>query len=326
MDQLLLGYLLGTLEDEERATVEKRLADDPRWQARLAAIDDALELLRSALPRHDPPSGLAERTCRLIFDGCDHPRRPCTLSPDVQGHSRSTTWRMFDLVAATCVAAALFLFVWPALHLVRVNAHVATCQQNLRDLGVAFVSYSDRNSGFFPQVPITGKLAVVGIYGPILAEAGLLSESRQIRCPAARSLPDGDGPGREIPTIEKLKAVPPDLVNQWASSMTRAGGYGYSLGYWENGQYHQLRNQGRSHFALAADTPPSIAPPWAFVFHGGRGRNVLFEDGRVQLLADRQWCGDDLFRNDAGWVAAGLRNGDSVIVSGATPPVVLERD
>ncbi len=321
MDELLLGYLLGTLDEPQRGEVESRLADEPQWQRQLDLLQERLESLHAALPWADPPRGLADRTCRRVFAAATD---AVLLSPEAPGPVGRSRWRWFDAVTAACVAAALFLLVWPAVQAGRINAQINLCQSNLRDLGISLVRYSEMNNGFFPRVPTTGRLAFAGVYAPTLAQSGLLHETRKVICPAITVDASRVPAAEDMPTLDQLQKMPDAELARWMPAL--GGSYGYTLGHYSRGRYFDVRNQSRPNFALMADAPPAALPGSQFDVHAGRGRNVLFEDGHVQLVSESHWCDDDIFSNDAGWVAAGLHSGDSVIVPSGTPPVILDRD
>ena len=105
------------------------------------------------------------------------------------------------------------------------------------------------------------------------------------------------------------------------------GSYGYCLGHFRNGAYEGTRNRQRSGFAIVADAPSPDQPGHQSRNHGGRGQNVLFEDGHVVFLtcSKPNDSADDIFVNDAGLVAAGLHENDAVIgPSDASPLVELK--
>ena len=66
VQEQLLGYLIGALDDSERRRVEWRLQTDPQWQAELAAVRESLQPLRLAQRTYAPPQGLASRTCQKV--------------------------------------------------------------------------------------------------------------------------------------------------------------------------------------------------------------------------------------------------------------------
>ena len=61
------------------------------------------------------------------------------------------------------------------------------------------------------------------------------------------------------------------------------GSYGYCIGYVDQGVYQPTRNLGRPGFAIMADAPCEDRPGRQSDNHGGRGQNVLFEDGHVAV-------------------------------------------
>ena len=103
------------------------------------------------------------------------------------------------------------------------------------------------------------------------------------------------------------------------------GSYGYNLGYVRNGKYQATKNLYRDNFAIMSDSPNPNAPNLQSSNHGGRGQNVLFENGSVQFLTSTKALGsnDDIFTNDDGHVAAGLNPNDSVIGSSSAAPITF---
>jgi hypothetical protein len=73
-----------------------------------------------------------------------------------------------------------------------------------------------------------------------------------------------------------------------------------------------------------ADAPSLSLPNRQTQHHGGRGQNVLFEDGHVAFLTSSQPCdsADDIFANDHHLVAAGDHQNDSVIAPSGTAPMI----
>jgi hypothetical protein len=92
------------------------------------------------------------------------------------------------------------------------------------------------------------------------------------------------------------------------------GSFGYSLGYLD-GRTYTTRNLGRPHFALMADVPSPMPAGFQSANHGGRGQNVLFEDGRIVFYVTPRpnAQADDVFVNEVGMVAAGVNPNDAVI-------------
>jgi len=338
----LLGYLLGALEDQEQEAVQKQLKQDATLRQQLTDIQAALRPLEAGKLSFIPPAGLAGRTCQWIAaqsadaaslrseTAAPPPksqpisRRRPQLAPALLGDTRpavetSGNWSWIDLAVAASILAAAFLLLFPAIENSRFQAQVVACQDNLRQLGVALVQYSQANRDYFPYVPTKGRSAAAGIYAPILIDAGYLMEPRTVVCPGSWV---ADETGFAVPTLEQLQSAEPgEQLSQLRETM--GGSYGYSLGYVVNGLHQATRNLGRSTFALLADAPDYGQDQFQSLNHGGRGQNVLFEDGRVVFLPTPKpnQQADDLFLNDTGFVAAGTHENDSVIGGSSTPPL-----
>lgn len=329
----LLGYLLGALDEEQHAEIERLLAEDPGARRRLASLRRALQPLDDARCEYEPPQGLAERTCRFVLGqpgmtssryqakaaaltGTARRTAPTPIKPIDLSRSAESPFHWQDLVMAAGVIVAMSLLLFPAIHGSRVQARLLACQDNLRELGTAFTNYSEFHDGYFPQVPVQGRLAAASVYAPILAANQLLPEDRLVVCPGS---PVAENESFRIPTLEEIEAADsPEALA--ALQATMGGSYGYTLGYQDDGEYHPTRNLHRANFAIASDAPSDVLPAHLSENHGRLGQNVLFEDGHVRFTVSPQ-PGDDFFLNDAGFVAAGLHVDDAVIGAGATPPV-----
>lgn len=319
----LLGYLLGALDEAEQDSLEEQLERDPHLRRELAQMREQLRPLEATRGEFVPPPGLVSRTCALVAAAASaQARRNATRRPPMTPSTppvmlSNIRWPDVTVGALVCVLAMLLIF--PAVHNTRFMSQLEACQDNLHKVGLALESYSHRHAGFFPTIPARGNLAAAGIYAPTLLRSGLLTETRSVLCPGAAS---NDQASFAIPSLDELESAPEDQVAQLQCSM--GGNYGYSLGYLEDGQYQGTRNLHRSSFALAADAP-SADERHQSRNHGGRGQNVLFEDGRVQFLPSTQLVEgtDDIFLNDRCEVAAGLHLNDAVIGPSDARPVAL---
>jgi hypothetical protein len=340
----LLGYLLGALEEDEEALLDKQLEHDDTLRQQLTEAWHSLKPLRQSQRDFIPPFGLATRTCETVAELAEQPAEtpplrsaradtqpamelpaPVSLHADAAmtpaaapaGFSGGWTWA--DLAVAASVAAAAFLLIFPAIENSRFNSRLAACQDNLRQVGVALAQYSQRNHGSFPEIPASGPLAVAGIYAPTLLEGGYLEGARQVVCPGSVLAQDDEF---SVPTMAQLQVA---LVGEELTALRRrmGGSYGYTLGYVTNGRYRSTKNMNRPHFALMADAPSYTLPELTSLNHAGLGQNVLFEDGRVVFLATPKPDNlvGDFFLNDTGLVAAGMHQDDSVIGASATAPV-----
>jgi hypothetical protein len=316
VEEQLLGYVMGALDDSEREQVQESLKTDPRLRRGLAAAQRSLKPLRAARLFFAPPPGLAERTCRFVAlhaaaesKGPAQPSRP-VISPLTVSAGWMGRVRWLDLVMAVGLWLAAALLVLPAIHGSRFSSQLAACQDNLRKVGFALQNYSQRHQDLFPLVPPQGRLAVAGIYAPTLLRGGFLTESRTVVCPSS-SL---SGAARfRVPSLDELANAAQDELPRLRCAV--GGSYGYCLGHLRNGVYEGTRNRQRPRFALISDAPSRDQAGHQSLNHGGRGQNVLFEDNHVNFLTSSKPCdlADDIFVNDDGLVAAGLQEDDAVI-------------
>ena len=223
------------------------------------------------------------------------------------------------MVVAVGVCAVAALLFFPAISNSRYAAQLNACQNNLRRIGLALADYSDKaGAGYFPGVPSFGNRAFAGIYAPILLDAGYLTDSSVVVCPAER-LPVPVAEFR-IPTLQQIDAAEQDSILPLQE--LAGGSYGYSLGVVVAGKHEPPRNLGRDSFPLMSDAPLLFSAPLSDGHHWGRGLNMLFEDGHVLFLEirDPRLSNDDPFRNRLGAVEAGLDKDDAVIGRSVSPP------
>jgi hypothetical protein len=319
LQEQLLGYVLGALDDVERQQVEESLRNDPRFQRELAQAQASLKVLEGTRGDHAPPPGLLQRTCRLVAENPRPPRRrPMTPVPAAALWSGGTRWP--DTLVTAAVLLVSSLLIAPAIQQTRFLTQRNVCQDNLRDLGMSLVDYSQFHQGYFPNVPSEGKLSAAGIFAPTLLREGFLKQSARLMCPGS--------PRRilHIPSFEELQAAAEPQLRDLRTTM--GGTYGYSLGYTDQrGLYHGTKNLGRAHFALVADVPSPDQPARQSLNHAGRGQNVLFEDGQVRFTCSSKPDGlaDDIFVNSDGLVAPGLGPDDAVIVPSDTRPLLVRQ-
>jgi hypothetical protein len=323
--ETVLGYLLGALDDSEMEEVAVRLESDPVYQRQLLEVRRRLaplQVLENEVAEYRPPQGLAARTCDYVFAHAPRPQPAAErrLSPCAAAPVRGSRVRWIDAVAAAVVFILASAVIWPALRDSRFQARLATCQDNLRELGVALTSYSRAHDDRLPAVPTEGRLAAAGVYAPVLVSEGYLTESRRVLCPEA---PQTAGRDFQIPTVEEFQSVGEKEAARLRRQM--GGSYGYCIGHLERGLLLPTKNLGRNYFAIMADAPSDELADHQSLNHGGRGQNVLFEDGHVEFVTSSQPAGssDDIFCNDHRLVAAGIHRDDSVIAGSGTAPIVF---
>ncbi|MGA2062672.1 MAG: hypothetical protein ABSG67_19545 [Thermoguttaceae bacterium] len=316
----LLGSLLGALDEDEQSALDAQLESDAEYRKELALLRRRLEPLAALRINYDPPPGLAERTCRFVAAHLASPASAAKrLRPEVAPPSWVGRMTKLDMVMAATVLVAASLLIFPAVANSRFSARRAACQDNLQELGKALAHYSQTNGGYFPRIPTQGKLATAGIYAPVLFQNNLITDVSRVVCPDSRLVAQRNS--FHIPTYSELELAPNSQVVDLRPTL--GGSYGYNLGYTRDGSYYPTKNLYRDNFAIMSDSP-SDRPDHQSENHGGLGQNVLFENGSVRFLTQSKPEGsnDDIFTNDAGQVAAGLQQNDSVVGASQTAPII----
>lgn len=322
----MLGYLLDALDDDERQQIEQQLEDDPSLIDELQALRMELEPLAENFEDFEPPAGLAQRACFNVAQHRD--REPVHLAGDgvhlsVPGAlAARPRISVADVVVTAGIVLAAVLIFFPAIASSRYASRLTHCQNNLRQLGLALVNYSDKlGGGFFPAVASQGNRAFAGVYAPTLIDSGYLDGTDKLICPAS-SLADQRLVYR-VPTLAEVDAATPQaivVIHQLAG-----GSYGYTLGVIAQGAHVAPRNQGRANFALMADAPGMASETGLSTNHAGRGQNFLYEDGHCRFVPlntqNSSWL-DNPFRNRHGMVEAGVDEDDAVVARSGTPPFI----
>jgi prepilin-type processing-associated H-X9-DG protein len=316
MDDALIQYVLGDLPAAERDAVRERIASNSADASAAARLQLVLEALRTGPGESvEPPTGLVTDTIGRVASALlaagvrpgavttPAPRRPTPIRvPDrVRPRSGSPffpSWRWADVTVAAGIGLLAVGITLAAIGRVRQENQTLACQKRLHDLHTALVSHADTDAGRFPLIgaqdtPTAGSFVVP------LARTGHLPAGAS--CPAAD--PD-DAATVSVPTG-------PD----WG--VTKVG-YTYHLGYRPAGGdlVSLRRGEAGDQTPLCADMPTVAASPCTGpVSPHPRGQNVLYVGGHVRFSSTGRagLNGDDIYRNDAGEVRAGLRAEDATL-------------
>jgi len=326
-----LGYLMGALDENEHASVERQIAEDPRAADEIEHLRTHLNLLSDGLDEAAPPVGLATRTCTLL----DNPGLFAeVLDPSVSEDENAPTLKerepfesiggtnpsftLMDMMVAigACVAAVAIFF--PALASSRMLATRLQCENNLRQVGMALQEFATGNAEKrYPAVASSGPLSVAGSYAPRLLNAGYLQHPETVRC--AESGENLTQP-HELPTVEQLLEAPETDVQRLQQGLATV--YNYNLGSIRDGELQAPLMRGRTLYPVASDIvvvqDGQIAPQG----HEDGRFNILFDDGHVEFISleDLPNSMKDYFLNDKGQVAAGVDEDDAVIANGIAHP------
>jgi hypothetical protein len=318
MDENLVGYLLKVLEPEEQSAVEAHLEGNADARGKVELLERVLAPLAADAEGPTPPSGLTLATLARI---AEHKCRPAAPPPAPPRTSLAPTGGWLRLRRADVFAAAALLVIvgglaLPILLESRKERDRVECENNLRTVWGALAEYSGRTPDqAFPMVEEHGPKSVAGAFVPILHDAGLLTDTHLVNCPAR--------PVQAQPTNVTLADLESAYKND-AEDFARlgrdlAGGYAYSLGYRNGQQLVGLHATDPGTLPILADLP---AGGGNSLNHGGSGQNVLYIGGNVR------WCvlrtvgesGDDIYVNKHNFLRAGEGRSDTVLGPGDARP------
>ena len=255
----------------------------------------------------------AQSTDNVDFDNSNVDDQKVTLSPSRFELLHPQTWSMTDAIAGIAIVAVLSGILFPTLSWQRFNSRKLACQDNLRNVGMALMQYSDNHGGQFVAIPSAGKLSASGLFAPMLKDAGLIEDDRVFSCAGV----DQDAPVF-IPSLAQLESADGEQLDYLKRNM--AGHFGYSMGYTDGNEYRPLTNSGLTNTVLVADRPSFKQPDRRSMNHGAWGQNCLFGDGRVEFIKGDSVGEDAIFVNDYGVVAPGTSPRDSVIAPSHLSP------
>ena len=259
----LLGYLLGALEPDERAEVERELSRDALLRDELRRLEDCVGRIGLAdEPEHySPPARLAARTCEYVELQSQNLVRPAkapfssVASPVEVLESRRFTW--VDLLTAAAVLIAGFALFFPALSHARVQAQIATCQNHLRQAGLALQQHAVLDEQRqFPRIAPRGNRNRAGIYAPTLVNNQLVLDPRTFVCPTGYYGMNLDQ--YESPSWNQLDGATGEELRRLHEAM--GGDFGYNMGYTEGGQLVAPRDERRANYPLLTDKPSDGRP------------------------------------------------------------------
>ena len=319
MDELLVGYLLNSLDNDELRRVEDRLLSDPSLRDRLTALKNLLAPLALDAEEPEPPPRLAIATLALIAE--EHCRRSIlSASPPLAepGFPRRS-FRRADVFVAALLLIVVGALAFPWLVRQWQEYQIRACQRNLLAFWNGLQRHSQLHEGAFPKLDEDGPCSFAGIVVPILNDNKLLAHDLSVLCPAlGRRAPDD----RSVEDLRRLWLH--DNPDHFRTVIRDVGGsYAYPLGYREENRLIGLNRYDNDGLPLMADAPGSSADPLAnSANHGRRGQNVLFVGGNVQWRTTRTVGpdGDDIFLNQNNEVAAGLSRDDVVLGAGDACP------
>ncbi len=327
MRELLLRYLLGELDADERRDLQAQLRSDPELRAELEHLRSCLASSSDEdLFAPDAPSGLAERTAGLVVtnDGEVGPvrRRGGSLSQTSDGPTGFLGWSLADLTVAGGVMLAVSMLIFPALGSSRDGTRRTVCQDNLRQVGMLMASYAQDHGGSIPKLGPHERAGMFAI--ELIREGYILPDdlAKLLVCPGspvAAKVRSGVYRIR-LPGSEEIRRMSRAQLAEVSANASPC--YNYCLPYVVAGKYFVVPSKNRRLSPVLSDASGDEHVDPMSPNHGGRVLQVQFADGSMQLLTSAKLPGlnDDLYHNNLGKVAAGLGPLDTVLApSNATP-------
>lgn len=329
-DETLLGYLLEALEPNEMQQVENALHEDAFLLERLHELRSMMLPWTDKAEEVQHPEGLVDRVLDSVYsdsalnDGSSgerksdspngrQPHSKFSFSVESPESPRSRRW--IDISMAIAATVVFLCILTPAVVRTQETSRAMQCASQLRSLGEMIREYAlHRSDAQIPSVAAEGPLSFAGVYAFHLTEAGLLDDRRIIWCPSQSMM---ESPtfvqfvNQKYPTTNELEQLPPTQLNVWQH--IAGGTYSYNLGTLVGDRLSSPKLNEGNGMAILADAPNNIDPDNAFAIHQDNGTNILFQDGRVELVRlDRSYDpADHPYFNRRGQNRAGLDRLDS---------------
>jgi hypothetical protein len=298
MQQQLLGHLLGALDDDEQEHVDALLEYDEtcckewlQWRRKMA-------LLESMRPEFEPPPGLAKRTCQWVASyvsalasagGIKKRMSDCPAPP-----SSVPAFGWPDLVATAFLFIFAAMLVLPAIQASQFQARLASCQERLRQFGLALTQYGAQQQDPVERFAEDGRLTRAGAVAVDWIRAGYFANPSQAPCPdawlAAQGILTASLDKENALAFESAEASPTPNFAITTSADSRIPSVADMNpqnpwpGTWRDGT-----TDGRRLTSAPADVPLLADAPTADLLgaptatHGGWGRNVLYDDGHTDF-------------------------------------------
>lgn len=295
MNQQLIGHLLCALDDDEQEWIDEKLDHDELCRRELTLWQRRLGCLEALRPEFEPPPGLAERTCRMVAAFGPVPvREPLprvAMSPDPTLPSAASGMGWHDVVALGVLMLTALALLGPAIDASRFNTGLATCQNDMRQFGIAMTQYGNHHGQSLTELANEGRLTAAGIAAADLLGEVAGSPNQTNLCSEAWLA--AQGTAITPSSHNKISVVPPTPGisvpgDSYCLSDTCVRDF-YSpendwSGAWRTGTLDGHGDSPPADTAILADDPGVDSPGLRPRGHRGRGRNLLYRNGRVTFV------------------------------------------
>jgi prepilin-type processing-associated H-X9-DG protein len=296
LHQQLLGYLLGALDDDEQEWVELRLERDEEYRRQWMEWRRRLGPLLSMRPDCEPPLGLAEQTCRFVAACAPRPLR-CKLSrrkmsPDLALPARGARFGWLDAAAMAVIVLIAAVLVPPAIHNSRFHSRLTSCQEKLRQVGLALTEYGYKHGHALSELADNERLTGAGQFAAELLDHSLAPDDGREVCPDAWLAAQGAhrflrNSSSLLALADNSPAAMPEVgppTPTWSPQEIPGVSIRDWLGLWRNGTVDAATDPPPAAMAVLADAPSADSSGQAFACHDGQGRNMFYGDGHVDFL------------------------------------------
>ncbi len=312
MHQQLIGYLLCALDDGEQEWIDEKLDRDETCRAHAAVWRRRLGCLETLRPEFEPPHGLAERTCRMVaaFGPAPvrtvRPRAEMSPNPTPPVAVSGLCWH--DVIALGTLVLTALALLGPAIDASRFNADLASCQNNMRQLGVAMTQYGNCRGEAIANYADRGRLTAAGMAAvdmlgefagsanqpPLCPQTWLAAQGMNLRPFSPNEIgvvppcPGISVPGHFFSTTNTIARSAVNVHSPTAKNAHAARCWyppvGIWPGDWRNGTLDGHGDSPPADMAILADDPSADLPGQRLLGHRGQGRNIFFKSGCVSFV------------------------------------------
>jgi hypothetical protein len=344
MREQLIRYLLGELDAEERRELQTQLRDNPELRRELEQLRECFAASDLGEEEELPPPGsLAERTAQRVqrcddedYESLAASSQRCSSAADPP--SGVLGWSLADLTVAGGVMLAVSMLVFPALRDSREGTRLTVCQERQQQLYVLSLAFAENHFGLLPPIRPNEN---AGMFPARLIHTGI-AEPQELAvlliCPASQVANDLRAKRAEFKIPDRTTLVNMDAEQLMKVTAVMSPCFAYRFPHKSGDGYAYLTirpprivddetanaEERRLAFQpLLSDNFGTAAPADGSGHRGaviqmtgidGSGRRFCAE-GKLSLGFD-----DDLFHNDAGLIAAGMRPNDVVLGSSNAKP------
>lgn len=280
IEDSILPYILGTLSESETASFESKLASDNELANKVDAARRAIAPL-NAWEAPAPPTTLVDNiliqaatTTPLEYVAASASMTP--TSQNASGHRNR--FRLRELIAiAACIALMVSLYI-PGVSSIRQRQLQNACKLNMAGFGTGVSAYANENNGNLPNIgasPNSNWLNDPNRRHLLPAVRHRLVLPSQLICPAADGSIDEEATLKNVEEFLKRTDLP-----FWA--VPNANGPVPKISIRINvplaADANPLFQKGKFHRGTDGTLTPNSHT------HGGKGQNVLFNDGSIRFI------------------------------------------